>query len=457
MKAKNIGVILAGGAGERFDSRVPKQFMKVAGKMVIEHTVDVFERSSVIDEIAIVVNEEYISKAEDMLFSNNWRKVKKILSGGKKRYQSTLSAMYAYDNNSNINLILHDAVRPLLSQRILYDIHKALETYDAVDVAIPASDTIIKTTEDMQTISSVPNRNFIYQGQTPQAFKLKTIKKAYELALNDPNFRTTDDCGVVVRYLPDTPVFIVEGERRNIKLTHVEDIYLIDKLFQLNTTSVDEVTDFTQLKEKVLVVFGGSSGIGKEVCTIAEKYGAYVYSFSRTCTNTDISNFADVRDAFEKVAIKERRIDYVVLTAAILKHEVFHTMQLADIDLLADINYKGMIYVSKCAYPYLKESNGQLLHFTSSSYTFGRPCYSLYSSAKAAVVNFVQALSQEWSASKVRVNCINPERTITNMRLTNFGIEDESTLLKPEVVAKYTIATLLSDNSGQVIDVRNNE
>ena len=113
-----------------------------------------------------------------------------------------------------------------------------------------------------------------------------------------------------------------------------------------------------------------------------------------------------------------------------------------------------MIYVSKCAYPYLRESNGQLLHFTSSSYTLGRPFYSLYSSSKAAIVNFVQALAQEWSEVGIRVNCINPERTLTEMRIKNFGIEDPKTLLSAKEVAEASIATLLSKYSGQVIDVR---
>ena len=87
-------------------------------------------------------------------------------------------------------------------------------------------------------------------------------------------------------------------------------------------------------------------------------------------------------------------------------------------------------------------------------YTLGRPFYSLYSSSKAAVVNFVQALSQEWSDAGIRVNCINPERTLTEMRVKNFGMEDPKTLLTAKEVAEASIATLLSDYSGQVIDVR---
>ena len=106
------------------------------------------------------------------------------------------------------------------------------------------------------------------------------------------------------------------------------------------------------------------------------------------------------------------------------------------------------------AYPHLKKSNGKLLFFTSSSYTRGRAFYSLYSSTKAAVVNFVQAIAEEWEGDGISVNCINPERTNTPMRVSNFGVEEPSTLLSAENVAKAALGTLLSDITGQVVDVK---
>ena len=89
---KNIAVILAGGVGSRLGLSTPKQFFKVAGKMVVEHTVEAFERNSHIDEIAIVSNPFYIAEFENMTIRNGWKKVKKILQGGKERYHSSLSA-----------------------------------------------------------------------------------------------------------------------------------------------------------------------------------------------------------------------------------------------------------------------------------------------------------------------------------------------------------------------------
>ena len=125
MAKRNIAVVLAGGVGKRLGMTTPKQFFKVAGKMVIEHTVDVFERNAHIHEIAIVSNAMLIADIENIVLKNGWTKVKRILKGGNERYESSLSAIKAYENES-VNLIFHDAVRPLVSQRILNDVVDAL-------------------------------------------------------------------------------------------------------------------------------------------------------------------------------------------------------------------------------------------------------------------------------------------------------------------------------------------
>lgn len=226
----NVAVILAGGIGSRLGLSTPKQFFKVAGKMVIEHTVDVFEHNSHIDEIAIVSNPFYMAEIEALVLRNSWKKVKKILKGGKERYDSSLSAIQAY-NTPGINLIFHDAVRPLVSHRIIDDVVKALENYRAVDVALPSADTIVEIEGDF--IEAIPDRSRLWRGQTPQAFRLETIREAYRIALQDPAFKVTDDCGVVKKYLPEEKIYVVAGEEVNMKLTYKEDTYLLDKFFQL--------------------------------------------------------------------------------------------------------------------------------------------------------------------------------------------------------------------------------
>lgn len=459
---QNIAIVLAGGVGSRLGMSTPKQFFKVAGKMVIEHTVDAFQRNAHISEIAIVSNPAYCTDMEEILLRNpHWTKVRRILKGGKERYDSSLSAIRAYENmgGEDVNLVFHDAVRPLVSQRIIDDVCRGLEEWEAIDVTLPAVDTIIEHKDGC--ISHIPERSRLQRGQTPQAFRLSVIREAYRRALNDPDFRVTDDCGVVVKYMPEVPVHLVRGEESNMKLTYPEDTYLLDKLFQLQTTEMPtEAGDdgksiaTAALAGKVAVIFGGAYGIGKDTADMLREAGARVHSFSRSLTGTDVSRRESVEEALKKVVEEEGHIDFIVNTAGVLHRQPLVAMDYAAIESAVQVNYMGCVNVALAAYPYLQESHGKLVFFTSSSYTRGRALYSIYSSTKAAIVNFVQALAQEWESQGICINCINPERTKTPMRIQNFGTEPDETLLKSEQVAAATVRTLLSDYTGQVIDVR---
>lgn len=449
---RNIAIILAGGVGSRLGMSTPKQFFKVAGKMVVEHTVDVFERNPHIDEIAIVSNPALINDFENIVLRNKWKKVKKILKGGKERYDSSLSAIRAYENE-DVNLIFHDAVRPLVSQRIVNDVVDALKDHRAIDVAIPSADTIIEVDPD-NYITSIPDRSRLRRGQTPQAFDRQLIADAYATALTDPQFKTTDDCGVVRKYT-DEPVYVVRGEESNMKLTYREDTYMLDKLFQLKNTEPDDTTHVSDtFMGKVAVVFGGSYGIGKNIVDMLRQSGAKAFSYSRSENGTDVGNRDSVAKALTEVHEQTGHIDYVICTAGVLNKEPLSAMDYQTIQDAIQTNYLGTVNVALEAYPYLKQTEGKIIFFTSSSYTRGRAFYSIYSSTKAAIVNFVQAVAQEWDGDGIKINCINPERTKTPMRQKNFGIEPDDTLLMPEKVAEATLQTLASDCTGQVIDVR---
>lgn len=452
--SRNIAIILAGGTGNRMGIDLPKQFLKVAGKTILEHTVSAFQSHPQVDEIAIVGNPAYQHLVEEYVLKNKWSKVKKILNGGKERYHSSLSAINAYVKEGSANLVFHDAVRPLVSHRIITDNINALTKFDAVDTAIPSTDTIIKLEDDLKSIANIPERQYLWTGQTPQSFKLEVIKRAYDLALQDPNFKVTDDCGVIKKYLPDVEISIVKGEQQNIKLTYTEDIFLLDKLFQLKTANISRNPDLSYLKDKVVVVFGGSEGIGAEIVEICNRENIKVFPFSRSMNNVDVVKFDSVKQALNEVFTKTGKIDCIVNTAGLLSKEPLNTMEQCNIDAIMDVNLRGAINVARAAFPYLEKSKGSLLFYTSSSYTRGRAFYSLYSATKAAIVNFVQAIAAEWEPDEIKVNCINPERTDTPMRTSNFGCEPKETLLKAHEVAKVSLGTLCSKLTGQVVDVK---
>lgn len=221
---KNVGVILAGGVGNRMGTDMPKQFLPLNGKTVLEHSVEAFHRNENIDEICIISHKDYIPKVESIVAQNGWTKVKYVLPGGAERYLSSLAAINAYKGQRDVCLLLHDAARPFVSERIINDVVAALQNHNAVCVVIPSTDTLLEMDESGKFVSAIPNRNRYRRVQTPQGFRLETIAQAYEKGLQDPAFAATDDCGVVLHYLPSEPIYIVEGEEENRKITYIEDL-----------------------------------------------------------------------------------------------------------------------------------------------------------------------------------------------------------------------------------------
>src|SRR3984957_191229 len=422
-RLRNVAVVLAGGTGSRLGLTIPKQLLKIAGKTIIEHTLDAFEAHADIDEILVMMAVGHTEQAQQLVDRGGYRKVTRVLDGGAERIESTTKAIEAlaarYGPATDCNVLFHDAVRPLLEPNIISDCVAALRNYGAVDVAIPSADTVIMV-DEANVITEIPPRGRLRRGQTPQGFRLSVISRAYELARDDPEFaasRPTDDCGVVLRYLPDTPIYVVTGSEHNIKVTHPLDLHIADKLFQLASheapPEVPSDVYRSGLTGKTMVVFGGSSGIGAEICEVATRFGANVFSFSRTQTGTRVESAADVVAALQYAHDATGRIDFVVNTAGVLSMAKLAYTDQAVIEETFRVNYLAPVVIAQAAVGHLSATRGHLLLFTSSSYTRGRAGYSLYSSTKAAVVNMMQALADEWSEIGVKVNCVNPERTAT--------------------------------------------
>ena len=232
----NIAVILAGGIGARVGGNTPKQLLPLQdGKSVLEHAVDAFEQSPHIQEICIVMHPDYIMHAEQMLLANAWQKVSHIIPGGKERWESSVQAIKLVGDEAKgeqANLLLHDAARPFVSQDIIARVCEALEEHEAVTVAIPSTDTVYEMVDGK--VARIPNRATIMRAQTPQAFRLELIAEAYAKALGADicdvpacsacHLPATDDCGIVHEHMPQVPIYIVEGEEQNKKITFKEDI-----------------------------------------------------------------------------------------------------------------------------------------------------------------------------------------------------------------------------------------
>lgn len=229
---RNIAVILAGGTGSRMGLPMPKQFMLLSGRAVIEYSIDTFDSHPAVDEVAVVVHPDWRGRMEEIASAGQWGKLKKIIDGGSERYMSSLNAIMAYiDEPDDTNLLLHDAARPWVTVEIVDHVVAALQRHKAVGVAVPSTDTVWEVHPDMNEemeisrfVARIPERKLMWRAQTPQAFRLPLIRDAYQRALQDSQFQATDDCGVVRKYMPEVKITVVEGEERNRKITFAEDI-----------------------------------------------------------------------------------------------------------------------------------------------------------------------------------------------------------------------------------------
>lgn len=222
-----VAVILAGGTGRRVGSATPKQLLEVGGRPIMSYSIEAFDSCAGIDEIVLVMAAGHLAEAQRL--GATCGKLSAVIEGGAARTDSTVAALTRLSDRPDDTLVLfHDAARPFIDHETIGRCLDALISYEAVAVGIPASDTIVSVADGM--IAQMPPRESLRRFQTPQGFRLGTIRKAYELALADPAFTATDDCGVVHRYLPGVPIPVVDGSERNLKVTHPLDIMIAEQL-----------------------------------------------------------------------------------------------------------------------------------------------------------------------------------------------------------------------------------
>lgn len=244
---RTVAVVLAGGTGLRLGGTTPKQLQLLGGKTLLERSVAAFDRAPGVDEIVVVMAADFVAEARRML-DGKYAKVGHIIAGGDDRPGSTRRAIdllsrtcakndtsqpstSAADGEPDCNVLFHDAARPLVGQRTIADCVAGLAQCQALGVVVPTADTIVRLAGGVMV--SIPPREELGRCQTPQGFRLSVIRRAYELAEPDRaagTLRATDDCGMVLRYLPDVEVRAVGGSERNLKITYPEDLRIAESL-----------------------------------------------------------------------------------------------------------------------------------------------------------------------------------------------------------------------------------
>jgi ribitol-5-phosphate 2-dehydrogenase (NADP+) / D-ribitol-5-phosphate cytidylyltransferase len=235
-----VGVVLAGGTGTRMGGEVPKQLLELAGRPILLHAVAAFQAAPEIDEIVVMMAPAYLDGVRDLLATLGSRTPTRVLPGGSTRTSSTRLALAALGDTPR-DVVLHDAARPLVTARLIGDCVRALSHAEAVTAAVVSTDTVATVTGRGAdaVITGIGDRDSLQRVQTPQGFRLATIRQAYALAEADAGsgFAATDDTSVVLRYLKDVPVHVVAGEESNLKVTTPGDLALAEAMLEARERS----------------------------------------------------------------------------------------------------------------------------------------------------------------------------------------------------------------------------
>lgn len=446
-------IILASGTGERFGDPTPKQFMKLAGLPVLVHTLQAFQAFTPINQVVVVTSESHVDGVWEMVLAHNLDKVSTVVIGGETRQESSRIGLECCRGQAEYVLV-HDGVRPFIGGDVLQRLVDSVRQHGAVDTVIPSADTLVRV-DDQDFIAEIPDRSTFRRGQTPQAFDLELVLQAHAQSLVDGVTNSTDDCSLVLRL--GHPVHCVAGDEQNIKITYPLDLQLADKLFQLKVDAVlePELESEAFFSKRNIAIFGGTDGIGWELGRLLARCGARVFPLGRRSKMAvDVTDAASVKKAIGLIGEEVGRIDYVVNCAGDLVRKDVEFMSIDEWRHIYSVNIDGCFYVAKAVIPIFKQQNsGSLMFVGSSSYTRGRGGYAAYSSSKAALVNFAQALAEELDPYGIRVNVASPGRVQTGMRLRNFGQEPEDSLLKPDYVAGKIARAMAMKTTGSIFEI----
>jgi 2-C-methyl-D-erythritol 4-phosphate cytidylyltransferase len=446
---KFSAVLLAGGTSTRFGEG-NKLRATVGGVPVLEITARNLLSVPWISEIVVVSGMSDLIKIAPSLADPRV----KIATPGESRNESTWNGLSELDRNEAGYVLIHDGARPFIDAKILQRIHKAAYEYNALDVCVPAVDTIVMASSE-GTISGIPERKFVYRGQTPQAFNAALIFAAYEQWNASGRKLYTDDCAVFQAAYPEEKIGIVVGAETNIKITTPLDIVIAESFLQQGIVAIPAaLREVDALRGPVgsgALVLGGTEGIGEGIANSLADLGYNVQVLSRR-TGHDVCDTSAIIAAIRNT---NNCLDggLLVLSAGYLKVGGFAEVSAEDIDLQFNVNFLAQVKLLKeCAELGLLR-NTRIVCIASSSYTYGRAGTALYSSAKAALVNFCQAINSE-EYFKGRVSVIIPRRVDTKMRRSNFPDEDVSTNAKvTDVVSKF-IDAVKSGGMPFLIDAR---
>lgn len=232
------GVILAGGIGSRMGGDKPKQYLTVKGKPIIIYTIEKFLVVPEFEKVIVLCPKQWVEHTKNLIEKHIAPAKDRVavIEGGSTRNETIMNAIKLIESEGNLNddtiIVTHDSVRPFVTHRIIEENIKAAEKFGACDTVVPATDTIVEAM-DNATISNIPDRSKMYQGQTPQSFKALKLKNMYESLTDEEKDILTDAAKIFV--IKGEKVALVQGETFNMKITYPYDLRVAKSLLEDET------------------------------------------------------------------------------------------------------------------------------------------------------------------------------------------------------------------------------
>lgn len=225
----NIALLIAGGSGNRMGQSIPKQFLTVNERPVIVYTLEAFQKHPEIDLIAVVCIEGWESVLQAYANQFSITKLKYIISGGKNGQDSIRNGVFQLEKkcSSDDIVLIHDAIRPLVSAEIISDCIRVTKEKGNAIAAIPCAEAMIQTENGIESVGSYP-RNRLRRTQTPQGFRVGDICDLHRRALEAGITNSVASCTLKIEM--GEKVFFSIGSEKNIKLTTLEDIDIFKAL-----------------------------------------------------------------------------------------------------------------------------------------------------------------------------------------------------------------------------------
>ena len=227
-----FAVILAGGTGSRMGSNdMPKQFLEIKGKPIINHTIEKFLPNPRFEKIIVLSPKKWVHHTKEIIRKYTGMSDRiAVIEGGKTRNETIMNAIAYIDREYTLDddtiIVTHDSVRPFVTHRIIEENIEAAMRDGACDTVIPATDTIVES--EGVAITAIPDRRRMYQGQTPQSFKAKLLRDAYDSLSAEEKDILTDAAKILV--MKGKEVRLVQGETFNIKITYPYDLKIARSL-----------------------------------------------------------------------------------------------------------------------------------------------------------------------------------------------------------------------------------